>query len=110
MNPSNASFDAPEATGVGQPLNLPVAPGPRRQPETLSMARYIERNADLRRWFAHALPTPMQRLAAQCAVPFVLDPSLERPTAEASQAEGLHPNDASHPRARATPPPGPLGG
>lgn len=73
----------------------------------MSMARFIERNADLRRWFAHALPTPMQRLAAQCTVPFVLDPSLERPTAE---AQGLPPNDSSHQRAPTTPPPGPLGG
>lgn len=110
MNRSNASFDAPEATGMGQPLNLPVAPGPRRQPETLSMARYIQRNADLRRWFAHALPTRAQRLAAQCDVPFVLDPSLERPTAGTPRGTSPPLDDSSHERARPTAPPGPLGG
>lgn len=95
---------------MGQPLNLPVAPGPCRPAQPMSMARYIQRNADLRRWFAHALPTRAQRLAAQCDVPFVLDPCLERPTAGTPRGSSQPLDDSSHERTRATPPPGPPGG
>lgn len=53
-------------------LNLPEGEGFRSMPPRLSMAEFVRRNQELRRWFPNGLKTPEERWKAKTEVEFHL--------------------------------------
>ena len=70
--PSSGSCEIHDAPAASLPLDLPEGEGFRSLPPQLSLARFIERNRQLRQWFPAGLRRPKERWQAKTRAEFEL--------------------------------------